>query len=172
MKKTLLRIALSIDSINDRIGRGVAWLTTILMIVICIDVVLRYLFSNTKTWVIELEWHIFSVIFLIGAAYTLLHDKHVRVDLFYEKMSDKRKALVDTFGLLLFLIPWAIVIIYYGFEYTANSFSFRQGSPQPGGLPARYVIKSCIVIGFVLLVFQGLSEVIKSNFQKDNKGWK
>ena len=125
------------------------------------DVIMRYLFSNTKTWVLELEWHLFAVIFLIGASYTLLHDKHVRVDVFYEKFSERKKDWVNIVGILLFMIPWTIVIIYYGWDYTLNAWSFKEGSPQPGGLPARYIVKSFIVIGFVMLLLQGVAEIFR-----------
>jgi len=155
-------ISKTIDSVVDRIGRSVSWLTVILVVIMCTDVILRYLFDATKTWVIELEWHLFAVIFLIGASYTLLHDKHVRVDVFYERLNEKRKSWVDLLGILIFLIPWSLVILYYGWDYVANSYSFREGSPQPNGLPARYIIKSFIVIGFGLLVLQAISQVLKS----------
>ena len=167
MSQVLLSLSKFIDQLNNKIGKSTAWLTTVLMILICVDVVLRYLFSNTKTWVIELEWHIFGIIFLLGAAYTLLHDKHVRVDLFYEKFSTRKKAWVNIVGMLIFLVPWCIVVIYYGYDYALNAFSFNEGSSQPNGLPARYIIKSFIAIGFVLLLLQGFSEVIKNLFHKN-----
>ena len=165
--KIFLGLARLIDVLNRKLGESVSWLTLVLVIVICIDVIMRYLFSSTKTWVLELEWHLFSIIFLIGAAYTLLSDKHVRVDLFYEQFKPSRKRLVDTIGVLIFLIPWSCVIIYYGFEYALNSFSFKEGSPQPNGLPARYLIKSFISIGFFLLLLQGISIVIHSLFDSE-----
>ena len=167
MSHLFLSIAKFIDQLNTKLGNAVSWLTAVLMVIICIDVVMRYLFSSTKTWVLELEWHLFAIIFLIGAAYTLLEDKHVRVDLFYEKFSVRKKNIVNIIGVLIFLIPWSIVIIYYGYEYAINSYSFREGSPQPNGLPARYIIKSFIAIGFFLLFLQGLSVLIKSSFPQD-----
>lgn len=162
----LSKIASGIDKFTDRIGQMTSWITLILVVMICIDVVMRYLFSITKTWIIELEWHFFAVLFLLGASYTLLADKHVRVDVFYERFSPQRKNLVNILGVLLFLIPWSAVIIYYGWDYMVNSFSFREGSSQPNGLPARYIIKSFIVIGFVLLLLQGISELIKAAINK------
>jgi len=166
MGRWITHISNAIDSIVDRLGRGVSWLTAVLMTIICVDVIMRYLFSSTKTWVIELEWHLFAIIFLIGASYTLLHDKHVRVDLFYERFGNKKKSIVNAIGILLFLVPWTMVVIYYGWDYMLNSFSFREGSSQPNGLPARYVIKSFIVSGFVLLLLQGISEILKAFTQQ------
>jgi len=165
MKNLLLKFAKGVDLLIDRLGSSVSWLTTILMIIICADVFLRYLLDQSENWIVELEWHLFAIIFLVGASYTLLHDKHVRVDLFYEKFSPAKKDFVNFLGILLFLIPWSLVILYYGWDYVANSFSFRESSSQPNGLPARYVIKSFIVIGFGLLLLQGLSGLIKHSLK-------
>ena len=169
MKSTLLRISKFIDDLVDWLGRKVSWLTTVLVVLICADVIMRYLFSATKTWILELEWHIFSVIFLIGASYTLLHDKHVRVDLFYEKMSPTKRRWVDLAGIVFFLLPWCVVVMHTSLDYTLNSFSFRETSSQPNGLPARYLIKGVILIAFSLLFLQALSLAIQSIFQQQDK---
>ena len=144
------------------IGEKISWLSFILILIIIVDVILRYLLSNTKTWILELEWHLFALIFLLGAALTLQKDKHVRVDLFYAKFSKKKKALIDLIGSVIFLIPWCLVIIYYGYNYGLNSLAFNEGSPNPGGLPARYIIKFCIAGGFLLLLIQAILEVFKN----------
>ncbi len=167
MSSALIKLSKAIDMLIDRLGRSVSWLTTILMVIICLDVIMRYLFSQSENWIVELEWHLFAIIFLVGASYTLLHDKHVRVDLFYEKFSSSKKDLVNFLGILLFLVPWTMVVIYYGWDYTANSFSFREASSQANGLPARYVIKSFIVVGFALLLLQGVSGLIKHSIKTD-----
>lgn len=133
-----------------------------LVILICIDVLMRYYFSTTEKWVIELEWHIFSLIFLIGASYTFKEDKHVRVDVFYNNFSEKRKALVNLLGNIFFLIPWCIVVIYTSYQYAGVSFSYREISPDPGGLPARYIIKYAITLGFFLLLLQAISSTFSS----------
>ncbi len=166
MKNILLYSSFVIDNYIDRMGKSVAWLTTLLMVIICIDVMMRYLFSMTETWILELEWHLFAILFLLGSSYALLHNKHVRVDVFYEKYSNSIKDLVNAIGVVVFLLPWAIVVLVHGWDYMANSFSFREGSPQPNGLPARYIIKSFIVIGFGLLALQGMSELIKSVYRR------
>lgn len=110
----------------------------------------------------ELEWHLFSILFLFGAAFTFQMDKHVRVDLFYSQMSRKEKARINLFGNLLFLLPWCLFIIKYALAYAWASYQIGEGSPDPGGLPYRFVIKFCIVIGFVLLALQGLSNSLES----------
>lgn len=162
MKEALLRISSSIDTLTERIGRGVSWLSLLLMLIICVDVFLRYTLNSTKTWIIELEWHLFAILFLLGMSYTLLHDKHVRVDLFYEKLGSGRQRLINVIGILLLVLPWCLVVLDTSWDYFSNSLSFREGSPQPNGLPARYVIKSFIFTGFFLLLLQAVSQLIKS----------
>ena len=155
-------IVRTIESIVSWVGRSTAWLTTVLVLLICTDVIMRYAFSFTKAWVIELEWHLFALTFLLASAYALKEDQHVRVDVFYSKWSDKRKAWVNLVGTALFLIPWCLIIIKTGFQYADNSFAFRESSPDPGGLPARYIIKYSIVVGFVLLLLQAIAGMANS----------
>ena len=150
-----------IEKVVERIGKAASWLTTGLVLLICIDVLLRYAFSNTRVWVIELEWHLFALIFLLASAWALQEDQHVRVDLFYSKWSERRKTWVNLIGTILFLIPWCLIAIYTGFNYAENSFAFRETSPDPGGLPARYLIKFTIVVGFILLLLQATANVIR-----------
>lgn len=169
MRKSLTILANAIDRLNEQVGRAVAWLTTILVLLVCYEVGLG-VFNKSSNWVTELEWHLFSLIFLLGAGYAFKHDRHVRVDLFYTKFSAKDKALTDFIGNLIFLIPWCIVLIYVAFSYALTSFKINEGSPDPGGLPARYVIKFSIVIGIFLLLLQGIAELIKAyNTLKDSR---
>ena len=161
MKGVLLKVSDYTDRFINKIGLTISWLTFIMVVLICLDVFLRYLLSSTKTWIIELEWHLFSILFLLGLSYTLQHQKHVRVDLFYEKMSKKLRNVIDIFSILFFLIPWCLLVIHTSFDYAMNSWSFKETSPQPNGLPARYIIKFFISTGFVLLLVQGVSSIIK-----------
>ncbi len=138
------------------VGEKSAWLNLALVLLICLDVVLRYLFGFTSNAVLELEWHIFSIIFLLGSAYTLQEDKHVRVDVFYHSFSEKRKAKVDILGTLILLVPWCLIAITTCHNYAANSFYIKENSPNPGGLPAWYVIKYMVVVGFILMLMQAI----------------
>ncbi len=162
MKKILITISQIIDRLNEAVGRGVAWLTTVLVLVIVYDVAARYLFNTSSAGIVELEWHLFAIIFLLGAAYALKHDRHVRVDVFYQNLSPKRQAWVNLTGTILFLIPFCVVAMVASWEFTANSWAIQEGSPDPGGLPARYVVKAAIPIGFVLLLLQAVSLLINS----------
>lgn len=151
-----------IHGIVEFVGKAASWLTTILVVFVCFDVFRRYLLKDSAAWIMELEWHFFAVIFLLGAAYTLKHNKHVRVDLFYEKFSERDKALVNLIGAVVFLVPWCCVLIYVSYKYAYNSFSILESSPDPGGLPGRYVIKFVIVLGLFLLLLQTIAVIIES----------
>ncbi len=156
------KLADFIDSLNEKVGRGVAWLTTVLVLVVCYDVFMRYALNQTSIALQELEWHLFAVVFLVGAAYTLKHNRHVRVDVLYVNFSPRTRAWVNFLGSLLFLIPFSLLVIWASWNFVANSFAIRETSPDPGGLPARYLVKAAIPVGFVLLLLQGLSLAVRS----------
>ena len=151
-----------VNSLNEFLGRTVAWLTTFLVLVVCFDVLRRYFFKSTSVAIIELEWYIFSLVFLLGAGYALKHDQHVRVDVFYNRMSEKNKAWINLLGTIFFLIPFCIVSLYASYKFTAYSFQLNEFSPNPGGLPATYLIKAAIPIGFIFLLLQGTVLLLSS----------
>jgi TRAP-type mannitol/chloroaromatic compound transport system permease small subunit len=135
-----------------------------MVLIIGYDVFMRYTFQIGSVALQELEWHLFAVVFLLGASYTLKHDAHVRVDIFYQSkhMSEVKRAWVDLLGTLLFLFPFCILIIVSSWDFVANSFAIAEGSPDPGGLPYRFILKAAIPLGFVLLLIQGAAIVLKS----------
>lgn len=151
-----------IDRLIKHIGQVVSWLTLLLVLVIVIDVFLRYVFNTTTAASFELEWHLFAAIFLLGAAYTLQNDKHVRVDVFYHRFSERGKAWVNFIGTLFLLLPLCCVAFWESLSFVSSSYSVLETSPDPGGLPARFVIKSSIPLGFFLLGLQGINESLKS----------
>ncbi len=158
----LRKVSQFIDAFTEKIGLLVAWLTTALVLNVFYDVVMRYVFHRGNIAIQELEWHIFSVIFLIGAAYTLKKDGHVRVDILYTKFSAKQKAWVDFICTFVFLIPFCIVVVDASLNFVSASWGMREISPDPGGLPGRYILKAMIPAGFVLLIIQGISQAIKN----------
>lgn len=162
MKNFWHNIASGISTINEWVGRTVSWLTFLLVLLVCFDVVFRYLFNDTEAWIMELEWHIFALIFLLGAGFAFKHDRHVRVDLFYSNFSKKDQALLNMIGGLLFLIPWCVMIVIASFKYANVSFQINEVSPDPGGLPARYIIKFAITLGGLLLLLQAIANTIDS----------
>lgn len=162
-------ISQTIDRFNDLIGQVISWMSLILVLLIVVDVFLRYLFQYSSPAVFELEWHLFAALFLLGAGWTFKNDQHVRVDLFYQKFSEKGQAIVNLIGSLLLLMPFCIVGFIESLEFAVNSLTIGETSPDPGGLPARYIIKSCIPISFLLLGLQGLSVILKSSMALTQK---
>jgi len=156
-----------IDLVNEWIGKLAGWLATAMMLLICFDVTAKFLsaqfgFSYTNTAINELQWHLFGFLFLLGTAYTLRHDRHVRVDLFYSKFSDKGRAWVNLIGVIFFLMPLCIIMIDKSLLYVKNSYLMMEKSADPGGLPYRFILKGAITAGFSLLTLQGVSMAFKS----------
>ena len=162
--KFILKISAIIDAISEFTGRAVSFLTLLLVIVVFLDVVMRYLFSSSFVFTQELEWHIFGSIFLLGASFTLLKDGHVRVDIFYQRMSPRTRAWINLLGTVFFLLPGCSMIIATSMGFIQSSWSVMECSPDPGGIPCRFLIKSTIPVGFFLLALQGVSMGIKSFF--------
>ncbi|HIE06631.1 MAG TPA: TRAP transporter small permease subunit [Desulfarculaceae bacterium] len=158
----LKKISQLIDTFNEKTGLFAAWLSTVMVLTVVYDVVMRYGFKKGNIAVQEMEWHLFAVVFLIGAAYSLKKDAHVRVDILYTKFSTKKKAWVDLLGTFIFLIPFSIMIIYSCRGFIESSWAVREISPDPGGLPCRYILKAMIPAGFILLILQGISQAIKN----------
>ncbi|OLT63262.1 TRAP transporter small permease subunit [Moorena bouillonii] len=162
----LLRISRVIDSFNERIGRLTYWILPLMILIGVWNVVGRYLGrfigeNLSSNGFIETQWYLFDLVFLLGAAYTLKHNGHVRVDVFYKSLRPKAQAIANLIGTLLFLIPFCIMVIYFSWGAIVNSWTIQEMSPDPGGLP-RYPIKSMIIFSFGLLILQGISEAIKN----------
>ena len=167
-KKNVLKLINKTSAILEYVcevsGKTIAWLVLFMVLLVCYDVTMRYLFKGGSITLQELEWHIFSVIFLLGIAYTFKHDDHVRLDLFYQSrfMDDIKRAWVNIFGGILFLIPFCLLIIISSWPFVYQSFIHGEGSPDPGGLPFRWLLKSAIPLGFFLLLLQGIADIFKN----------
>ena len=161
---TLITLVKSVNRLNERLGRIVMWCVPLMVFIIVYDVSMRYLFQIGSVALQELEWHLFSVVFLLGAAYTLKHDGHVRVDILYRshKLTDRQRAWIDLFGTVFFLLPFCLLIIVSAWPFVANSFSMLEGSPDPGGLPYRYLLKAVIPLGFAMIMLQGIANLLQS----------
>lgn len=148
-----------INALSEWSGRLIAWLVLLMVGIIVYDVTLRYFFSIGSVRLQELQWHLFALLFLLGAAYTLRHDEHVRVDILYRSrwVNDKGRAWINLFGGVFFLIPFCVLIIYSAWPFVYDAFIHQEGSPDPGGLPFRFLLKAAIPIGFGLLLLQGIA---------------
>lgn len=151
-----------IEQFIDSTGRAVSWLTLIMVLVTFLVVFLRYIFDTGSIALQESVSYMHALVFLIGAAYTLKHNEHVRVDIFYHKLSIRHQALVDLLGNLLILLPVMIFIIWVSWEYVFESWSVLESSREAGGLPGIFLLKSFILVMATLLILQSIALILKS----------
>jgi TRAP-type mannitol/chloroaromatic compound transport system permease small subunit len=157
-------IIISINALNEWVGRVTAWLVLLMVLTIVYDVMMRRFFSIGSVQLQELQWHLFALIFLLGAAYTFKYDEHVRVDIFYQSqwVSGVGRAWINLFGNLFILLPFCILIIYTSYPFIAASFFQMESSPDPGGLPYRFLLKSAIPFCFILLLLQAIANTLSN----------
>lgn len=151
-----------IDRLVAFLGRLAGGLVALLIVLIVGDVLLRFSFNLTAVWVVELEWHLFALIFLLGSPYALQQNRHVRVDLLYEKFSEADRGMVDFFGTLLFLLPWSVLLFVTSAYFLQAAWQAGEGSPNPGGLPTFVPIKAAIPFSALLLFLQGVAEAVRA----------
>ena len=160
--RTLRRLADAIDALSTRVGEAAAWLYPVLVAVLIANVGLRYGLGRGFIELEELQWHLFAAAFLLGFAYTHAADEHVRVDLLRDRQSERTRAWVDLLGALFLLLPFAAIISYYGYDFFWRSWSLRERSAMPSGLPARYLIKGVLLASMLLLAVQALGSAFRS----------
>jgi len=156
------RIVDGIDFLNDRIGRSVAWLTIGMVIVTFVVVIARYLFDINSIALQESVMYMHGSVFMLGIAFTLKEKAHVRVDVLYERFNNRKRALVDMFGTILFLVPVNAFVFWASLEYVIFSWSVSESSAQPGGLPAVFLLKTLIPVMAGLVLLQGIAEFLKA----------
>ncbi len=154
----------SIDRISHATGKLVAWLTLLMVIVTCIIVVMRYVLDAGLIWLQESVIWMHGTVFMLGAAYTLLHEDHVRVDVFYRTMSEQRRAWVDLIGVVIFLLPLCMLLAVRSYDFAAFSWSIQEASRESGGLPYPLVsiLKSALVVMPIAVGLQGISLLLRS----------
>ena len=153
------RLAGRIDDFIDLVGRITAWSSLALALVMGGNVLLRYVFNTGSVWSQELEWSLMSPICLFGMSYALRHGEHVRVDVLFASFSERNKQLIE-FVTALISMAVCVIVIWLSWSYVAYSWNIGEGSPNPGGIPARYLLKSLIPVGFVLLFMQSAADAI------------
>lgn len=150
-----------IERFVDRVGRAVSWLALVIVALMSVNVVLRYLFSIGSVWAQELEWHLLVPLILFGSSYALRHGEHVRVDIVYGRFSSRTKVFVDLASFAL-VIAISALFIWFSLHYVQQAYVIDEGSPDPGGLPHRYLLKALLPVGFALLLAQGVAGALGS----------
>ena len=148
-----------LDNVSIIVGRLVAWLTLFMVLVTFVVVVMRYLFDAGAVWLQESVIWMHAVVFMVGAAFTLQQDEHVRVDIFYRNMSERWRAWTDLLGVVLFLIPVCVFLAWKAWDFVAISWQLREASREPGGMPYPFVplLKSVLLLAPLLLTLQGIA---------------
>jgi TRAP-type mannitol/chloroaromatic compound transport system permease small subunit len=159
---TLARAVRAIDALSEWTGRGIAWLTLAMVLIQFVIVVLRYVFDWNRIYIQESVVYLHALVFLLGAAYTLKNEGHVRVDIFYREMRPKGKALVNLFGTLLLLLPTFGFIFWTAWGYVLDSWAIMESSREAGGIPAVYLLKTTMLVMAGLMLLQGLAELLRN----------
>ena len=155
-----------LDRVTGGVGRIISWMALLMVAIGAFNAIARYLgrfigVNLSSNLYLELQWYLFSLIFLLGAGYALKENAHVRVDVIYGRLEARSRALINVIGSVLMLIPFCIFVLWVSWPSIRNSWMVREGSPDPGGLP-RYPLKAVIIVAFVLLLAQGVAELFKS----------
>ena len=145
----------------DAIGYLCSMLMILMVLNVFYDVVMRYFFNDVSIGMQELEWHLFAAMFMFGIGYTLKEDGHVRVDVFYEKMSIRTKSYINIFGGLVFVLPITLLTLYFGWDYTHEAYEMGEGSADPGGLPHRFIVRGIIPASSIFLILCVLYVVLQ-----------
>lgn len=161
-----MRSLIYVERLFNRLSDLLGWLSSILFILlvanVVYDVVMRYAFNDVSIAFQELEWHLFATVFLLGIPYVIKAGGHVRVDLFYERLSMKAQAVIDILGTLFFLLPFCLLVVYFGIDFAKESYALGETSGDPGGLPYRWIIKAMIPVSFTFMAISGVGLIIHS----------
>lgn len=160
MMKLLLRFSRAVDWLNNQVGRVVYWLVLAAVLISSANALSRYALNKTSNGWLEMQWYLFSAIFLLCAGYTLLHNEHIRIDVVAGRFSRRTQIWIDIFGTLFFLLPMTVYIMILGWSMFHEAYAVHEVSADPGGL-VRWPVKLLVPVGFFLLTLQGLSELVK-----------
>jgi TRAP-type mannitol/chloroaromatic compound transport system permease small subunit len=158
----VLSLIAALDGVNAWVGRVVAWLTLFMVLVTFLVVVLRYAFDMGWIAMQESVTYMHATLFMLGAAYTLQRDGHVRVDIFYQRLSRRGRAWVDLLGTLVLLVPVSVYIAWSGWDYVMDAWAIGEGSREAGGIPGVYILKTLILGMPFLVLLQGLAVTLRN----------
>lgn len=163
--KPLLKLADALDRLIDAVGWLAAALTLAMVLLISGNTLLRYFFNTSAIWAQELEWHVLAFIALWGLAYMQLRAVPVRVDMFYQHFSQRTKLAIEFGVALLIILPFSLFVCWLGWGFVAHSYALKEVSPDPGGLPMRWIVKSFVIAGYALLALAAVSQLIRLGLQ-------
>ena len=149
-----------IENIITAIGKLVSWSIAVLLVAIVFQVLMRYALGLTNTMLEDSLWYLFAITLTLGLSYTMTHDGHVRVDFLYQHFSLKTKAIVDVLGIALFVIPLYAFLLWHGWDYTKNSMSINESSPNPSGMPWLWIIKGLLPFSSLLLLIESVARIV------------
>lgn len=155
-------ICQKLDRFVIKIGKAAAWSNCLLIVAIILNVVMRYAFGMGQVWLEEMQWHLYGFAVMIGLSYSQAMDSPIRVDILHQRFSTRTRAFWEIFGLLLFLLPWVVVMVWMGVDFWSESWRVNEGSDSPLGLPWRWIIKAVIPLSFSLLGVAAVSRLISS----------
>ena len=156
----LLKFSALVDGINERIGKAATWLVLIVVVISAGNAVMRYGINWSSNGLLEIQWYMFSGIFLLCAGYVFLKNEHIRIDVVAGRFSARTQNWIDVFGILIFLLPMALLTMYLSWPVFMNAWHTGEGSPNPGGL-IRWPVRLLMPVGFLLLTLQAFSELVK-----------
>ena len=155
------QLSLRIDNFVRLIGQGLSYLWLVLLFVIVSNVLMRYVFNEGRIELEELQWHLYSIGFLLGMSYAYQADVHIRVDVLHERFSPELKAWIELYGILLFLLPFIALVLIYSVQFVTSSYLVGEVSPSPGGLPYRWAMKAILPLGFALLLLTDFARLLR-----------
>jgi TRAP-type mannitol/chloroaromatic compound transport system permease small subunit len=158
--QSLLKLSRGIDAFTRWVGRRLAWLILVAVVISAVNAVVRKVFDTSSNSWLELQWVLFSIVFLLCSAWTLLDNEHIRIDIVNNMLPKRVRNSIDIIGHLFFLMPLCIIMIITGVPFFRRSVEINEQSGNAGGLP-QWPAKSLIMIGFAMLLVQGISELIK-----------
>jgi TRAP-type mannitol/chloroaromatic compound transport system permease small subunit len=158
--QALLRLSALIDALNGRVGRAVSWLILAIVLVSAGNAVVRKVLDVSSNAWLELQWQLFAVVFMLGAAWTFLDNEHIRIDIVNARLPKRVRDWIDLLGHVFFLMPFVLVMLWDGVPFFRRSLAIDEQSPNAGGLP-QWPAKLLVPLGFFLLLLQGVSEIVK-----------
>jgi TRAP-type mannitol/chloroaromatic compound transport system permease small subunit len=162
MVSRLIRAERAFNRFSDWVGAFSAVLLLLLVLNVFYDVITRYLFNDVSIGMQELEWHLYSMLFLFGVAYALKADGHVRIDILYDRLGAKKRAMIDILGTILLIWPFCLLVAGYGIDFAYEAYDIGEKSGDPGGLPHRWVIKSMIALAFICVLISSIGFMLRA----------